>query len=327
MTRGPRLKAPSRRPGSAVMTPRMTKSRPPSASGRRPPGRAARAVPGAPGRRRRPRRAWVYWTLPLEVQRAVVGKAWRNGLQLDHPRLSAGVAAGVAAGACHGRSLRRRRDLRTGRRQARRDRRGEFAVDRARARHDQVGAEQRPGFAGEHLPHALNDRAQRDDGADAERDAQEEEQQPPPRGAHLAHGHRCHEPHRPPPMSAVVSSGTGRPSRSDSRVSAKAAISASCVTSTSVTARAAAHRQEQLEDVAPVGAVEVARRLVGEDERRIVGERPGDGDTLLLAARELRRIVMGALGQTHFLEQRRRALARVTPPDQLHRHQHVLQAR
>ena len=44
-----------------------------------------------------------------------------------------------------------------------------------------------------------------------------------------------------------------------------------------------------------VGAVEIAGRLVGQDDRRIVGQRAGDGDALLLAARELRRIVMAAV--------------------------------
>ena len=47
----------------------------------------------------------------------------------------------------------------------------------------------------------------------------------------------------------------------------------------------------------PVGAVEVSGGLVSEQQRRIVGERAGDGDALLLAARELRRIVMAALGR------------------------------
>ncbi len=39
-------------------------------------------------------------------------------------------------------------------------------------------------------------------------------------------------------------------------------------------------------------------------DRRIVGQRPGDGDALLLAARQLRRIVMRAIGQADFVEQR-----------------------
>ena len=88
---------------------------------------------------------------------------------------------------------------------------------------------------------------------------------------------------------------TERPSRSVSRASASAAMLASCVTSTSVTLRRAPHLQQQIEDVAAVGAVEVAGGLVGEDERRIVGQRARDGHALLLAARQLRRIVMAAV--------------------------------
>jgi hypothetical protein len=55
------------------------------------------------------------------------------------------------------------------------------------------------------------------------------------------------------------------------------------------------HLQQQIEDVLTVGGVEISSRLVGEDERRVVGQRPGDRDPLLLAARQLRRIVMPAI--------------------------------
>src|SRR4029078_9065767 len=43
------------------------------------------------------------------------------------------------------------------------------------------------------------------------------------------------------------------------------------------------------EDLAAVGGVEVARRLVGEHHARARDERPGDGDALLLAAGQLGR--------------------------------------
>ena len=48
---------------------------------------------------------------------------------------------------------------------------------------------------------------------------------------------------------------------------------------------------EQLEDLAARGLVEVAGRLVGEDERGVGDEGAGDGDALLLAAGELGRLV------------------------------------
>ena len=47
---------------------------------------------------------------------------------------------------------------------------------------------------------------------------------------------------------------------------------------------------EQLEDAAGGALVEVAGRLVGDEDRGIVHQRPRDGDALLLAARELARV-------------------------------------
>ena len=49
--------------------------------------------------------------------------------------------------------------------------------------------------------------------------------------------------------------------------------------------------------------VEVAGRLVGKDEGRPVGKRAGDGDALLLAARQLARPVGQPLGQAEKAEQ------------------------
>src|SRR3954469_16734258 len=63
-------------------------------------------------------------------------------------------------------------------------------------------------------------------------------------------------------------------------------------------------RGQLFEDGDDVGAgflIEVAGRLVGEDQRRIVDERSGDGDALALAAGELVRTMLGALLQTDAL--------------------------
>jgi len=49
---------------------------------------------------------------------------------------------------------------------------------------------------------------------------------------------------------------------------------------------------QQLHDVTAVRAVQVARRLVRQHDRRIVGERARERDALLLAAGQLRWIVM-----------------------------------
>src|SRR5512138_2849739 len=55
--------------------------------------------------------------------------------------------------------------------------------------------------------------------------------------------------------------------------------------------------QELREDAVGSVGVEVAGRLVGQQDRGIVGEAAGDGGALLLAAGEARRAVAGALGK------------------------------
>ena len=88
------------------------------------------------------------------------------------------------------------------------------------------------------------------------------------------------------------------------------------------------HLEQQVDDVAARRAVEVAGRLVGQQDRRVVRERPRDRHALLLAARELRRVVMAAVRQAR----PRRAAPRARAPRagharDLHRHQHVLERR
>jgi hypothetical protein len=70
----------------------------------------------------------------------------------------------------------------------------------------------------------------------------------------------------------------------------------------------AIERVQQIENLVARLAIEIAGRLVGEDERRIRDDGAGDADTLLLAARELARVVLAALGQAHNLERDRDAL-------------------
>ena len=67
---------------------------------------------------------------------------------------------------------------------------------------------------------------------------------------------------------------------------------------------------EERHDLGAGVAVEVAGRLVGEDERRLGDERPGDGDALLLAAGQLGRLVVEAVAQAEPLERGRRPRAR-----------------
>ena len=82
----------------------------------------------------------------------------------------------------------------------------------------------------------------------------------------------------------------------------------------------AARRVELVEEGHDLGArmaVEVAGRLVGEDQRGFGDERAGDGDALLLAAGQLGRLVVEPVAQPEALERRRRparsARARETP--------------
>jgi len=60
---------------------------------------------------------------------------------------------------------------------------------------------------------------------------------------------------------------------------------------------------EQGEDGVGRLGVEVARGLVGREYRRVVGERAGDGDTLLLAARERCGKLVRLVGHLDLLEQ------------------------
>ena len=75
--------------------------------------------------------------------------------------------------------------------------------------------------------------------------------------------------------------------------------------------------------------VEVAGRLVGEQQRRAVDQRPGDRDALLLAAGELRRVVVQPVAQADALEQLRGPVAALAVGEVgwrvRQRHHHVLQ--
>ena len=76
-------------------------------------------------------------------------------------------------------------------------------------------------------------------------------------------------------------------------------------------ARLAVELGHELDDAGAGGAVEVARRLVREEHPRLVAERAGEGDPLLLAARELRGVVVAAVAQSHPLQQLVGAEARI----------------
>jgi hypothetical protein len=62
-------------------------------------------------------------------------------------------------------------------------------------------------------------------------------------------------------------------------------------------------RPQELHDHVPGVGIELARRLVGEEEARLVRQGPGEGDALLLAAGELVRAVPRAIAQPDDLEE------------------------
>jgi len=60
--------------------------------------------------------------------------------------------------------------------------------------------------------------------------------------------------------------------------------------------------EQEIEDRRRIDAVEIAGRLVGKDEGRVVDDAARDGDALALAAGKLVRQMRGALGKANGLE-------------------------
>src|SRR5690606_11743622 len=81
----------------------------------------------------------------------------------------------------------------------------------------------------------------------------------------------------------------------------------------------------QADDAFAARGPETARRLVGEQDPRLMDERARERDALLLAARELRRIMIEPTAQAHALEQRGGPRGDVSVAAQLERHLHVLE--
>ena len=67
--------------------------------------------------------------------------------------------------------------------------------------------------------------------------------------------------------------------------------------------------RQQEEYTVAVAGIEVAGRLVRQDQPRPAVKRPGDGDALHLAAGELPGIVRGAAAESHHLEEAARVVA------------------
>ena len=261
-TRGPRLNAPSRRPGLArdhAANREALRADRERVADRD--VRAAPAAPAAPARRSPPAARGD------TARRRRASACRRTGSPASTARSSTIRARPSArsAGRTIVASSTERDALGAGRlAAARRSSPRSSGVHRLVARDEDVGGDQRPRLAGEHVAHALDHRAQRDDRADADGDADEEEQQAPPRRAHLAHRHAQDEPHRAGSdrrrgrvghrPAVAQRRAARRPSR---RARRRASRAPACV-------RRAADLQQQLHDVAAVGAVEIAGRLVGQ---------------------------------------------------------------
>ena len=83
---------------------------------------------------------------------------------------------------------------------------------------------------------------------------------------------------------------------------ARSAARGSCVTITIVFLKSLLSVSSSVEDLLGALRVEVAGRLVGDEERRVGDDGARDRDALLLSARELARIVLRAVGEAHDLE-------------------------
>ncbi len=87
----------------------------------------------------------------------------------------------------------------------------------------------------------------------------------------------------------------------------------------------AIEREQQLDDLGPRGRVEVAGGLVGQDELRPQRQRARDRHPLLLTARELTRIVVGTVDESHGVEKLASSLGPARLAGQLERHRDVVE--
>ena len=85
--------------------------------------------------------------------------------------------------------------------------------------------------------------------------------------------------------------------------------------------------EQQIDDLLAGGLVEIAGRLVGHEDRGIGRQRARQRDALLLAAGQLRRIMMQAVAEPDRGKFLRRALRRVGIAGELERHGDILQRR
>ncbi len=85
--------------------------------------------------------------------------------------------------------------------------------------------------------------------------------------------------------------------------------------------------EQQIDDLLAGGLVEIAGRLVRDQDRRIGRQRAGQRDALLLAAGQLRRIMMQAVAEADRSQFLRGARGRIGIAGELERHRDIFQRR
>ena len=107
------------------------------------------------------------------------------------------------------------------------------------------------------------------------------------------HSHRPRQTHE----------SCSRPSRIQSVRCARAATWASCVMTTSVKPRSRCNRSNNSSTLIPGDRIQIAGRLIGQQQLRIVGQRPRDRHALSLAHRKLGRQMSGAMRHPNQVQQ------------------------
>ena len=85
--------------------------------------------------------------------------------------------------------------------------------------------------------------------------------------------------------------------------------------------------EQQLDDLVAGCLVEIAGRLIGQENCRLGRERARERDALLLAAGKLGRIMLPPLAQAHGVKLARGALVRICDAGEFQRHGNVLDRR
>lgn len=89
-------------------------------------------------------------------------------------------------------------------------------------------------------------------------------------------------------------------------------------------ARLAVEAEQHVHDGSAGGSIEVARGLIGQEDLRTVDEGTGKSDPLLLAAGELRRVVIKTITKPDFPEERLRLFLPASFPAELQRDEDIL---